>query len=431
MNLLTMFCLVVAGQTIADPTARATTFVTALSRREFSTAVADFDETMRNVLPADKLKAAWENVETQFGQYQKQTGTRIETRDKLQIVFVTCQFENRLLDVRVVYSAEMKIAGLQFVPPATEYKWPDYVQPDKFRDTEVVIGSGSPWPLPGTLSMPVGSGPFPALVLVHGSGPHDRDEAIGPNKPFRDVAGGLASRGIAVFRYEKRTREHGAKLADGVVTIKDETVDDALTAVERLRKTNGIDPQRVYVLGHSLGGMMAPKVASLDPKTAGLVILAGNARPLEDLIVEQLTYLATLGGEPDAIALERLARIKDQAAKVKDPKLSSETPAAELPFGVPAAYWLSFRGYEPAPAAAGLTMPVLVLHGGRDYQVGPADFDLWQKALAGKPRATLKRYPALNHLFMAGEGKATPAEYQKQGHVAAEVIEDIARWMQW
>jgi fermentation-respiration switch protein FrsA (DUF1100 family) len=129
------------------------------------------------------------------------------------------------------------------------------------------------------------------------------------------------------------------------------------------------------------------------------------------------------------VALERLTKVREQAAKVKDPKLSPETPASELPLRVPAAYWLGLRGYDPAAVAAGLTLPVLVLHGDRDYQVTAADFEGWQKALAGKPAATLKRYPTLNHLFMEGEGPGTPAEYEKEGHVAAAAVEDIANWV--
>jgi hypothetical protein len=277
--------------------------------------------------------------------------------------------------------------------------------------------------------MPAGDGPFPAVILVHGSGPHDRDESIGPNKPFRDLADGLASRNIAVLRYEKRTREHAGKMLGTKVTIKEEALDDALAAVALLRQTPGVDPKRVYVVGHSLGAMLAPKLATLDPKLAGIVVMAGNVRPLEDLIVEQMTYLAKQSGEPEEAAAERLNKIKEQVAKIKAPKLSAETPAEDLPFKVPAAYWLSLRGYDSATTAAGLSMPVLVLSGERDYQVPLADFELWQKALTGKPTAKLKRYPGLNHLFIEGSGPPSPAEYEKEGHVAEVVVDDIAGWV--
>ena len=163
---------------------------------------------------------------------------------------------------------------------------------------------------------------------------------------------------------------------------------DSAWSLHVLRQTPGIDPKRIWIVGHSLGAMLAPKLATLDPKLAGIVVMAGNARPLEDLIVEQMTYLAKQSGEPEAVAMERLNKIKEQVAKIKDPKLSPQTPTDDLPFKVPAVYWLSLRGYDPPTVAAGLSIPVLVLSGERDYQVPVADFDLWQKALArgGCPR---------------------------------------------
>jgi dienelactone hydrolase len=433
MHTITLLCLLIAADPTPSPTARGEAVVAALRDKKFDAASADFTPEMQKALPPDKLKTVWESVTGQFGAFQKTLGSRVETRDKYEIVYVSCQFEKGPLDVRLVYSADKdgKLGGLQFVPPkpAVEYKSPAYVHAEAFRTRDVTVGAGTPYPLPGTLNVPLGDGPFPAVVLVHGSGPHDRDETIGPNKPLRDLADGLASRGIATLRHEKRTRQHAAKYIGTPITIKEEVLDDALAAVALLRQTPGVDPKRVFVVGHSLGGMLAPKLATLDPQLAGIVVLAGNARPLEDLIVEQFTYLGKLGGEPDSVVMDRIDKVKAAAAKVKDPKLSAETPAAELPLGVPAAYWLSLRGYEPATVAAGLSTRVLVLSGERDYQVPAADFDLWTKALAGKPTATLKRYPGLNHLFMMGEGPPSPAEYQKEGHVAEGVVEDVAGWV--
>ncbi|HTK74181.1 MAG TPA: alpha/beta fold hydrolase [Gemmataceae bacterium] len=407
-------------------------FVLTLSREDFAAAVKDFDDTMTKVLPADRLKTVWQSVTGRFGAFKEATETRVEQKGKLTIVFVASKFEKGPLDVRVVFDADKKIAGLQFLPPAsaTPYEWPGYVTPDKFTEREVAFAWEPGWELPATMTMPKGDGLFPAVVLVHGSGPLDRDETVGPNKPFRDLAGGLASRGIAVLRYEKRTREHGAKMMSaGPITVKEEVLDDALAAVKFLRREKGIDAGRVYVLGHSLGATMAPKLATLDPKISGLIIMAGATRPIVDLILEQMTYLAKLSGEPDAIVLEKLSKLKDQVAKAKDPKLSPDTPADQMPLNQPAAYWLSFRGYEPAKVAADLNTPMLILHGDRDYQVTLADYDLWEKALAGRSHATLRRYANLNHLFMEGEGKGTPAEYQKAGHVAKGVIEEIANWI--
>ena len=297
---------------------------------------------------------------------------------------------------------------------------------DAFQEIEVKVGEGE-WALPATLSLPKGDGPFPAVVLVHGSGPHDRDETIGPNRPFRDLAWGLASRGIAVLRYEKRTKEHGTKLAKKKdITVKEETIDDALAAVKLLRKTPRIDPKKVFVLGHSLGAMLAPRIGELDSAIAGLILLAGPTRPLEDLILEQFSYLASLNEVP----LRSLEAIKAQVRRAKDPKLSPDTPAADLPLGL-AGCPIGFRYGKPIPlkAVAKIKQPMLILQGERDYQVTMTDFAGWKKALAGRKNAELKSYPKLNHLFVEGTGKSKPSEYQKEGHVAKEVIEDIAGWV--
>jgi uncharacterized protein len=430
MTTLVLLSALIAADTSADLPDRARAFVLTLSREDFAAGVKDFDDTMTKVLPADRLKTIWQSVTGRFGAFKEATETRVEEKGKVTIVFVASKFDKGPLDVRVVFDAEKRIAGLQFLPPAAPYEWPGYVTKDSVTERELVLAAEKGWELPATLTVPKGDGQFPGVVLVHGSGPHDRDESIGPNKPFRDLAGGLASRGVAVLRYEKRTREHGAKMmAAGPITLKEEVLDDALAAVKLLRREKGVDASRVYILGHSLGATMAPKLATLDSKIAGLVIMAGATRPIEDVIVDQMTYLAKLGGEPDAIVLERLTKIKEQAARLKDPKLSPDTPADQMPLNQPATYWLSFRGYDPATIAAGLTTPMLVLHGDRDYQVTLADYELWDKALNGRSHATLKRYANLNHLFMEGEGKATPAEYQKPGHVAKVVVDEIAAWI--
>jgi dienelactone hydrolase len=273
--------------------------------------------------------------------------------------------------------------------------------------------------------------PFAAVVLVHGSGPNDRDETVGPNKPFRDLAWGLATNGIAVLRYDKRTKVYGARMValEGGITIREETVDDALAAVRLLRNDPRIDGERIFVLGHSLGGYCIPMIGRDDAEIAGLIVMAGAARPLEDLLKEQYTYIYSLDGEISDEERSKLKEIERQVAAVKDPRLSTDTPRDSLPLGSDAAYWLGLRDYRPDEMIARLEHPVLVLHAERDYQVTMVDFEKWRAALTPPRDVTVISYPSLNHLFIEGEGTCTPEEYRRAGYVAEEVVNDLAEWI--
>lgn len=288
-----------------------------------------------------------------------------------------------------------------------------------------------PWALPGTLTMPAGRGPFPAVVLVHGSGPQDRDETVGPNKPFRDLAVGLAADGVAVLRFDKRTKVYGSQMAAMIdqVTVKEETVDDAISAVALLRTRPWIDSKRVFLLGHSLGGTLAPRIGLSDPALAGFIVLAGSTLPLEDVILDQARYLLALKPQVTDADRAALRNLEDQVAQVKDPGLSTATPRARLPLGVPATYWLDLRGYDPPEAAKRLDRRMLILQGERDYMVTLANFVRWQAALGGRPNVRFKTYASLNHFFIAGTGTPSPADFDVPGHVPSEVAGDIAAWI--
>lgn len=406
-------------------------FVESLGKDDFTSAAQQFSPEMKAALPGDKLRETWQAVTAETGPFRAVATTRQTTQMGYQVVFVTTQFEKKTLDVKVVFDRQGRVSGLWFAPSeaATSSAAQAEAPPVSVRESAMVIGSES-WALPGTLALPATNGTYRAVLLVHGSGPNDRDETVGANKPFRDLAWGLASRGIAVLRYEKRTKAHAAQCAASLanLTVKEEVLDDALTAVSRLRETDGIDPNHVFVLGHSLGGMLAPRIGALETNLAGLIILAGATRPLEDLVMEQTAYLLSLDGSPSAEGQKQLDALRKQVAAVKSLRPSSASSSQVL-LGAPAKYWLDLRAYNPVKTAEGLTLPLLILQGGRDYQVTRADYEGWAKALATHTNVTLKLYPQLNHLFITGEGKSAPAEYGHAGHVAEEVVEDIARWI--
>jgi hypothetical protein len=419
------------GQPAADdPAAHAQTVLSALGAREFAKVESQFTDRMKAALPAG-LEPGWTQVTRQAGAFKSCGVTRVQSMANLQVTVTPCEFERAKIDAQVVFDRDGKIAGLLFRPPApaaAPYSPPPYATAASYTETDVTVGSGD-WTLPGTLAMPAGDGPFPALVLVHGSGPNDRDETILGNKPFKDLALGLASRGIAVLRYDKRTKVYPARLG-GVAnfTVTQEVLEDALAAVKTLRAQPRIDAARVFVLGHSLGGMLIPRIAAGDPSLAGLIVMAGAARPLEQAILEQTQYIATADGR---ITPEEQTQIDDAKKLVET--VHALTPedakSSRLISGAPASYWLDLRGYDAPTAAKTVAQPMLVLQGERDYQVTMDEFARWKSALAGRSNVTFHSYPALNHLFIGGTGKSLPAEYETPGHVDEAVLRDIVDWI--
>ena len=408
--------------------AKAAVMVECLTTGQYQKATENFDIDMRTMLPPDKLRTAWSGVRSQLGPFVEVKEYRFEKGRNLDVVHAICRLEKDSIDIQMAFDSSQRMSGLYFRPVAAQGE--DMKKPKDIAEQEVTVGSGA-WALPGTLSLPKGSGPFPAVVLVHGSGPHDRDETVGPNKPFKELAWGLVERGIAVLRYEKRTKAHAkecqAMLAD--ITMKEETVDDALLAADLLRKNSLIAPGSIYVLGHSQGGYLMPRILGADSAIAGGIILAGPSRPLEVLLIEQFEYIDSLAEHKDKELSQLIETTKKQIDVLKSPGLSPSTSAKDLPLGVPAKYWLVLRGYQPAAEAAGLRQRLLVIQAGRDYQVTMADYQGWQKALEGKGNVAFKLYPNCNHLFIEGKGKATPEEYEKPGRMSKKVIEDIAKWV--
>ncbi len=416
---------------------RARGFIAALEKGDFQASVADFDAAMTKALGPEKMAALWKQLTAQLGPFKKQGGVRREQLAGYEIAYITCEFEKDKIDAKVVMDSSRRISGLQFVPsgPPPAYAPPKYADPALFEERDVTVGAGE-WALPGTLAVPKSGGPFPALVLVHGSGPNDRDETLGPNKAFKDLAWGLASRGIAVLRYEKRTKQYSPKLAAdralvAAMTVKEETVDDALEAVKRLKATAGINPKRIFVLGHSLGGMLVPRiaVAGKDLGIAGFISMAGATRPLDETILRQMTYIYGLDGSLSDDEKKQLDGLRSQIAQIKALQDSDAGEEIRIMNASPR-YWLDLRGYYPPELALRVPQPILILQGSRDYQVTIEDFENWKKALGARRNVEFKLYKKLNHMFYEGQGLPTPNEYTAvHGSVAEYVVADIAAFI--
>jgi dienelactone hydrolase len=457
---------ITSGTSTVSLEAQARGVLTDMAAHRFDKVVAQFNSRMAAALSAERLAQAWDTISAMAGGEFRSAGKATVTEVQgNHVVRIDCDFDGSTVPATISIDSEGHVAGFFLGQPQPKKPWspPDYADPSSFEEYPVAVGQ-EPMKLTGILTLPkvknAGETPTPpgmnagetpalqgkkaggtpalpggwaAVVLVQGSGPTDQDETIGPNKPFRDLAWGLASKGVAVLRYNKRTFQYPASFK-GQFTVEEESIADARAGVALLAARPEVDPHRIFVVGHSLGAMLAPRIAKGDPQVAGIVIMAGNTRPLEDLIVEQVKYQASLAGKPTPETERAIADAEKSAAQIRNVSLAPADTVNALGNSIPGSYFLDLRAYDPAKTAAGLTVPILVLQGERDCQVRMADYEGWKQALSGQPRASFHLYPNLYHLFMpvpASDTTAlsTPADYLQPGHVSSEVVADIASWI--
>jgi dipeptidyl aminopeptidase/acylaminoacyl peptidase len=414
-----------AATTAEDQETKTRDLVFCLQRHDFAGASRDFDAGMRFAMPPPSFQTMWSALEKTSGPVKDVEQVDIGQADGYWITVATTRFARGRLGVKVVYDQKGEVAGFFIVPPADKVTWqvPSYVRPASFEERSVSVGAAPS--LPGILTVPKTAGPFPAVVLVHGSGRSDADEHVGGVRVFKDLAGSLATRGVVVLRYDKRTLHAPA----GIVTEKEEVLDGAAAALELLRHTPGIDTRRLFVIGHSQGGYWAPRIAEASADVAGIVILAGPTRPIQDMLLEQFRYLSSLA--PGNTSLAAIAVEAQKFKRILDDRALRADQVVAVPGGGEAtgAYFLFERAYDPLATVARIRARVEVLQGERDYQVRVTDFEAWKRALAGKAGAEFHLYPALNHLFVAGTGTPAPAEYEREGHVEEAVVRDIAAFI--
>jgi dienelactone hydrolase len=223
-----------------------------------------------------------------------------------------------------------------------------------------------------------------------------------------------------VLRYEKRTRRYPQTTQMKDYTVEKETLEDAGFALALLRSQPEVKPGRVFLLGFGLGGYVAPRIAEADGKLAGVVIVNANARPLEDVALDEARFLGVNGPQMQTLI--------EAAAKIKHLTQADEDTTPLL--GMSGPYLLDLQGYSPTGLAKQSAVPLLILQGERDFVVTMKDFALWKAALAAQKSVTLKSYPTLNRVLTPGEGAPSEAEERKPGqHVSPGVIDDIAKWL--
>lgn len=421
-----------------DLETRAALYLYLLAQGRAAEVYTEASEALKGHVDEKQFVAMTAGIPTLLSVSAKQLSSSIQTNAVHDNVIMNYQSPNQPqpMDVEIRFDKEGHLDDLNLVSAmVSTHQRADYDQPERYTEREVTVGGSLP--LPGTLTMPKGEGPFPAVVLVHGSGANDRDETAFGSKPLKDLAGGLASRGIAVLRYEKVNREHTAKIAfQPTYSLKDETVADAVAGAQLLKETPDIDPGRIFVAGHSQGGYAMPLILGEDKSglIKGAVLISAPSGNLVDVLVEQqYEVLERLrnSDQPETLVAaqeQTAAMIKGIVDLIKSPSYSKDNLPKDFPLGTPY-WWYEQRDYLPAAQAVSQKTPLFIIQGENDWQVTMKQFEGWKEALKDRSNVSFKSYPHVNHLLSEYSKLSTGLEYTQPANVAHAIIQDIADWI--
>ncbi|MBR3952160.1 MAG: alpha/beta fold hydrolase [Oscillospiraceae bacterium] len=302
-------------------------------------------------------------------------------------------------------------------------------------EEKIIVGEGTEFPLNGILTVPENCGKkVPAVVFVHGSGSSNMDEKVMKLTPFKDLAKGLAKRGIASVRYDKRSFAHGRKmLKKGSLTVREEVIEDAVLASKLLKMDSRIDPEKVFIIGHSMGAMLAPRIDAEGGDFCGLILMAGTLDTLEGVLFRQLeemkngkskimAWVASMQDKKFRKSFEHLYEISDEEAKKR-----------KYAGGVDLYYFKEMGKHRAAEYLEKTEKPVLIMQGSRDLQVDfEKDFGGYKRLFGERKNFSFGLYEGLNHCFVPALyddiSKATK-EFSVERHIGEEVISDIAGWI--
>jgi dienelactone hydrolase len=328
--------------------------------------------------------------------------------------------------------------------PAASLRPQTPAKPYPYREEEVAFDNAAAHVrLAGTLTLPRGDGPFPAVVLVAGSGPNTRDEPIFGHRIFLVLADHLTRQGVAVLRFDKRGT--GSSTGDYVKATTTDFAADVEAGMTFLRSRKDIDPRHIGLIGHSEGGLIVPIVAARDPQTAFIVMMAGPGVDGADVWMEQLRLILKASGVPEAQIAVASAQRQRQIAIIraeKDPEKAAAQLRALAPPEMPKAvvdaeiaqvntdWFREFFDYDPAPTLRQVRCPVLALDGGKDLQVPAAqNLPAIRAALANNPDAEVEELPGLNHLFQTAKTGGIAEYAQIEQTIAPLVMDTITNWV--
>ncbi len=403
---------------------------TLIDTREFTKLYPSFTEQFKSQVSKEQFVSLFEQSFSNLSKLKRIESIRPDKINGQEVYHVKTNFEKEDIPFLIAFDNDGLISAL-VIDSTVQDANSSRVDNDSntlIEEMAITIGA-SPWELPGKLTLPKDdkSTKSPAVILVHGSGPNDMDESIGPNKVFKDIAHGLSEQGVAVLRYNKRNNVYTMPKS---YTAQELVIDDVLEAYKYLSSHPSIDKSRIYVAGHSLGGWLIPRIAKQLPEAAGFISLAGPTRTFSQTLNEQLDYLLSLDINKSEQAQSALNMMKDQINNLETGNLSDN--AFENLLAHPKDFWIDLNGYIAADEYKSINQPLLVLQGEMDYQVSMKDFEAWKTALSYRDNVTFKSYGRLTHLFTESNSKtelSTPSDYSVATHVSPEVMKDITEWI--
>ncbi|TYL40341.1 alpha/beta hydrolase [Natronococcus pandeyae] len=403
----------------------ATQFVETLGNERFEQAHDRTAPDAQAQVAVGELEQIWLGYTAVGGEFREVAETTETVASGFDAVDVTMAFERSDHELQVLVTDEFDVAGITF---NDSYERPGYVDRDAITEQEATLETEE-CPLDGTVTVPADADPdsVPGVVLVHDSGPADRNLGSVATRAFADLAEGLATEGVATFRYDKRTYACPQEIEPEDHTLDAATVDDALLAVDELRSVEAIDEDRIVVAGLGVGGLAVPRIVDRDGDLAGGVAMGAPARPFHDVVLAHVEHQATVGSHDWPAMTNMYEKQADEIDRVRDGDYDEDDVLLDFS----GAFWESLAEYDALETARETDEPLYFLQGERDFQASlEDDFGVWQSELDDRSETSFDSYDGLNHLFMPVEGPGVAFEYRVRNNVDPQVVDDLTDWIE-
>jgi len=396
--------------------------------KNFEECAKFFPEKYKENVNADILAQAYEQIIGLYGEFEDYSFNSYTLKDG----YILMIFDGYHSDASVYYIvAFMDKMIEQFLPQTKEFyneitEIP-YVNEDNFVKKDIKINTDKDIKLDAELTYPANNQDYPLVVLVHGSGANNMDEKIGPNYIFKNIAYGLSTAGIGCLRYNKRSYQYPEQFSNNNYTLDQLVTDDVIAAIKVGMKYS----KKIYVLGHSLGGYMAPMIKERALKEGldiqGLIICAGAIESLPQLLLRQIKFQLQLDGEITEAENEYIEEVQKQINIIE----SGDIPE-DFSYLWNKNVWDQFNKYSFTESLSKVNIPTLILQGERDIQVFP---DVAREVennlinMGNFENIVFKYFSKINHMLMEGEGPYSPSEYFKPSYVSKDIVKTIIEFI--